>query len=40
MPFKDHDDNPAPETGWNGARSAQLGKDVLSTCIRLLPNLR
>jgi murein tripeptide amidase MpaA len=40
MPFKDHDDNPAPGTGWNGARSAQLGKDVLATCIRLLPQLR
>lgn len=40
MPFKDHDDHPDPVTGWNGARSAQLGKDVLSACIRLLPMLR
>lgn len=40
MPFKDHNDAPAPQTGWNGARSARLGKDVLSTCIRMLPLLR
>jgi murein tripeptide amidase MpaA len=40
MPFKDHDDAPNPRTGWNGARSAQLGKDVLTTCIRILPQLR
>lgn len=40
MPFKDHDDAPNPRTGWSGARSAQLGKDVLATCIRILPQLR
>lgn len=40
MPFKDHDDAPNQRTGWNGARSAQLGKDVLATCIRILPQLR
>lgn len=40
MPFKDHDDAPNPRTGWSGARSAQLGKDVLTTCIRILPQLR
>lgn len=40
MPFKDHDDNPAPLTGWNGARSARLGRDVLATCIDMLPRLR
>lgn len=40
MPFKDHDNAPNPRTGWSGARSAQLGKDVLATCIRILPQLR
>ncbi len=30
MPFKDHDDDPQPETGWNGARSRMLGADVVA----------
>jgi len=30
MPFKDHDDDPQPETGWNGARSKLLGADVVA----------
>lgn len=30
MPFKDHDDDPYPATGWNGARSRLLGADVVA----------
>ena len=30
MPFKDHDDDPQPDTGWNGARSKALGADVVA----------
>lgn len=40
MPFKDHDDRPNPHTGWNGARSMQLGKDVLSVAAALAGQLR
>jgi murein tripeptide amidase MpaA len=40
MPFKDHDDAPAPETGWNGQRSRQLGKDVLSVLAHMVDQLR
>ena len=40
MPFKDHDDNPNPLTGWSGKRSMQLGKDVLSTLADLVDHLR
>lgn len=29
MPFKDNARSPNPKVGWNGARSAQLGKDIL-----------
>lgn len=29
MPFKDHNDRPDPEVGWNGARSARLGREML-----------
>ena len=29
MPFKDSTPAPVPETGWNGVRSAQLGRDIL-----------
>jgi len=29
MPFKDNARSPDPKVGWNGARSAQLGKDIL-----------
>ena len=29
MPFKDHDDDPQPDTGWNGERSKLLGADVV-----------
>ena len=40
MPFKDHDDNPEPGTGWSGARSKRLGQDVLSTLAVLVDELR
>lgn len=30
MPFKDHDDDPQPGTGWDGARSRMLGADVVA----------
>ena len=30
MPFKDHDDDPQPATGWDGARSKLLGADVVA----------
>ncbi|WAC43191.1 M14-type cytosolic carboxypeptidase [Pseudomonas sp. SL4(2022)] len=40
MPFKDHDDRPNPSTGWNGARSKQLGKDVLSVAAAMVGQLR
>ncbi|WP_405118858.1 M14-type cytosolic carboxypeptidase [Pseudomonas leptonychotis] len=40
MPFKDHDDHPNPLTGWNGARSMQLGKDVLSVAATMVGKLR
>ena len=29
MPFKDNTHSPEPKVGWNGARSAQLGKQIL-----------
>ncbi|MFP6849035.1 MAG: M14-type cytosolic carboxypeptidase [Pseudomonas sp.] len=40
MPFKDHDDRPDPCTGWNGERSMQLGKDVLSVVAAMVDDLR
>jgi murein tripeptide amidase MpaA len=40
MPFKDHDDRPNPHTGWNGARSMQLAKDVLSVVAAMVGQLR
>lgn len=40
MPFKDHDDRPDPSTGWNGARSMRLGKDVLSVAAAMVGQLR
>lgn len=40
MPFKDHNDTPCPRTGWNGQRSAQLGKDVLSVIADMVEQLR
>lgn len=40
MPFKDNDNAPDPQTGWNGKRSAQLGKDVLTVLSEMVPILR
>jgi murein tripeptide amidase MpaA len=40
MPFKDHADRPNPHTGWNGERSKQLGKDVLSVAAAMVGQLR
>ena len=40
MPFKDHDDNPQPRTGWNGARSKGLAQAVLRVLAALAPCLR
>lgn len=40
MPFKDHDDRPNPHTGWSGARSMRLGKDVLSVAAAMVDELR
>ena len=40
MPFKDHDDNPQPRTGWNGARSQKLGRDVLTVLAQMVGRLR
>ncbi|MDM8350387.1 M14-type cytosolic carboxypeptidase [Pseudomonas sp. sp1636] len=40
MPFKDHDDSANPITGWDGKRSMQLGKDVLSVAAAMVGGLR
>ena len=40
MPFKDHDDSPQPHTGWNGARSGRLGRDVLTVLAQMVTRLR
>jgi murein tripeptide amidase MpaA len=40
MPFKDHDDNPQPRTGWNGARSKGLARAVLRVLAGLVGKLR
>jgi murein tripeptide amidase MpaA len=40
MPFKDHDDRPNPVTAWDGKRSKQLGKDVLSVVASMVDQLR
>jgi len=37
MPFKDNVRSPQPKLGWNGARSAQLGRDILPA---ILDNVR
>lgn len=34
MPFKDHNDNPHAQQGWNSARSKQLGADLLLAIAR------
>ncbi|MDP3977322.1 MAG: M14-type cytosolic carboxypeptidase [Pseudomonas sp.] len=40
MPFKDHDDNPDPLTGWSGKRSMRLARDVLSVAAAMVGGLR
>ncbi|MNW21326.1 hypothetical protein D3C71_2221760 [compost metagenome] len=40
MPFKDHDDNPDPLTGWSGKRSKRLGRDVLRVAAEMAGGLR
>ena len=40
MPFKDHDLSPDPRTGWNGARSKRLARDVLSVLAGMVDQLR
>lgn len=40
MPFKDNDDAPDLITGWDGKRSKQLAKDVLTTLSEMAPILR
>lgn len=40
MPFKDHDLSPDPRTGWNGARSKRLARDVLSVLAVMAGKLR
>ncbi|WP_434676949.1 hypothetical protein J3P77_12440 [Pseudomonas sp. R1-18] len=40
MPFKDNDNAPDALTGWNGKRSAQLGRDVLTVLSEMVPMLR
>lgn len=35
MPFKDTDDTPMPQIGWNGARSKQLGQSVLTVLYQM-----
>ena len=40
MPFKDHDDRPVPQTGWNGARSKQLAEKVLGVVAGMVDQLR
>jgi len=40
MPFKDHDDRPNPQTGWDGKRAKQLAKDVLSVTAQVVGELR
>jgi murein tripeptide amidase MpaA len=36
MPFKDNANDPDAETGWNGARSAELGKSILQPVLQSL----
>ena len=39
MPFKDAANAPMPETGWNGERSAQLGRACVDALWQMLPRL-
>lgn len=38
LPFKDNANDPDEMVGWNGARSAKLGEDVLPPVLRALRN--
>jgi len=40
MPFKDHDDAPNPQTGWNGRRSKDLADAVLDVLGQMVDTLR
>ena len=40
MPFKDHDDAPNPQTGWNGLRSKDLASAVLDVFGQMAGTLR
>lgn len=40
MPFKDPVRNLQPATGWNGARSAQLGEVTVDVLARIVHSLR
>ncbi|OSI35342.1 M14 family metallopeptidase [Neisseria dumasiana] len=40
MPFKDNDNLPDDDFGWNGQRSLRLGEAVLSAVLNVLPDLR
>ncbi|MDO4878621.1 MAG: M14-type cytosolic carboxypeptidase [Neisseria sp.] len=40
MPFKDNDNLPDDDFGWNGQRSLRLGEAVLSAVLAVLPVLR
>lgn len=39
MPFKDNAHAPTPVTGWNGARSAELGKAMLRPILHAVENM-
>ncbi|HVI98337.1 MAG TPA: M14-type cytosolic carboxypeptidase [Sphingomonas sp.] len=39
MPFKDHDANPDPDTGWSGERSKRLAHACLETLAQLIDDL-
>lgn len=40
MPFKDNDNLPDDDFGWNGQRSLRLGEAALSAILNVLPDLR
>jgi murein tripeptide amidase MpaA len=39
MPFKDHDANPDPARGWDGARSKALAHACLDTLAAMLDEI-
>lgn len=39
MPFKDHNDNPMPQTGWSPGRSADMARACLQALWRILPEV-